>query len=348
MAARTTRAAAAHAAHAASPAAADPSSALPYLDESSPPLSGALPQLAVLLLAPLALARLAALFAGVAAYVLLLLCLQRRARPADPDAPAFRCYPLARAASFRVARFALACCGFHVRVHGAEHVAAAYAAPRVAPVVVCNHVSYLDIFSVGAAIGPYHPVSRADAATWPLFGRALRAWGFTGVDRSAAAGAGVTAQLAARAARTRSWAEHPPVLAFPEGTCTTNDVLMRFKSGAFVAGTPVLPLVLRYSAGALNASWVWRDQRPTWRPLRALSSDALHLLRLLLACGKTLDVYALPPYTPSAAERADPALFAENVRSAMGAALGVPLDARGLEDARAYYTARIAGYSKSC
>ena len=62
---------------------------------------------------------------------------------------------------------------------------------------------------------------------------------------------------------------------------------------------------------------------------------------------KTLDVHVLPAHAPDAAERADPALFAERVRRAMGAALDVPLDSRGADDARAYYCERIDGYDKS-
>ena len=171
-------------------------------------------------------------------------------------------------------------------------------------------------------------------------------WGFTGVDRSRGA-EGVTARLAARARRTGAWSKHPPVLVFPEGTCSTGDALLRFKSGAFVAGVPVLPVALRYSANDLCAGWVWRDHGASAAPLSRLPTDVVHLARLLLARNKTVDVYVLPPHVPDAAQCADANSFAEAVRREMGAVLGVPLDDRGVDDARAYYASRIDGYSKS-
>ena len=36
----------------------------------------------------------------------------------------------------------------------------------VAPIVVANHVSYLDIFLAAAVLGPYYPVARADISGW--------------------------------------------------------------------------------------------------------------------------------------------------------------------------------------
>ena len=360
----------------------EPLSPPPYLDTRTPALT-LLGQVVVLLAFPLACARLALLFAVMGAYCLALVPLNRAT--ADPDAPNFRAYEFVTRLSFAAGRLALAAVGFRVRVHGAEHVAAAYAA-NTATVVVSNHVSYFDVFALGAAIGPYFPVTRAgacarvrrhtsqqaalrlstpppagccsagaltaphlsaaDIATLPIFGALLRMWGFTGVDRSRGA-EGITARLAARARRTGAWAKHPPVLVFPEGTCSTGDALLRFKSGAFVAGVPVLPVALRYTAGDLCAGWVWRDHGASASPLSRLPTDVVHLARLLLARNKAVDVYVLPPHVPDAAQCADATSFAEAVRREMGAVLGVPLDDRGVDDARAYYASRIDGYSKS-
>ena len=54
--------------------------------------------------------------------------------------------------------------------------------------------------------------------------------------------------------------------------------------------------------------------------------DLLHLLRLLSSWSKSVEVTVLPPYMPSAAEAADPALYAAGVRRVMAAALGVPAE----------------------
>ena len=45
-----------------------------------------------------------------------------------------------------------------------------------------------------------------------------------------------------------------------------------------------------------------------------------------------LDIAILPPYTPSPEERADPKLYAANVRALYGRAMGLPL----VEQARPY------------
>ena len=136
-----------------------PLSPPPYLDTRTPALTS-LGQLVVLLALPFACARLALLFAVMGAYCLALVPLN--SPTADPDAPNFRAYAFVTRLSFAAGRLALAAIGFRLRVHGAEHVTAAYAA-NTATVVVSNHVSYFDVFAVGAAIGPYFPVTRAGA-----------------------------------------------------------------------------------------------------------------------------------------------------------------------------------------
>lgn len=335
------------------PASAPDSTQSPYEDTSTPPLAPRHAYL-LLLLTPYALTRLALAVSVLFAYLLLLLVLQRR-RPApgaDADVPRFRAYPFLLRASRGAAHLVLAALGLKLRVSGGEHVAGAYSG-KTATVVVANHVSYLDVFVVAATVGPYFPVMRADMGTWPVFGALLRLWGAQGVDRSkagkAAGGASVAQLIADRARRTDRWARHPPLLVFPEGTCTTGtSPLLRFKPGGFVAGVPVLPLCIVYSTGATNVGWVWRD-RPTrvW-PLSSWPLDLVHLVRLLLQPGKEVHAIVLPPYTPSPVEQADATLFAANVRKAMAAAMHLPTtDVGSMDDARAFYAQRNPDYAKS-
>ena len=316
--------------------------ALPVEDTTSPPLTYLRAHL-LLLLVPLFALRLLALVLLLSLYLLFLLLFSHPT--SDPDAPNFRAYPLVVRVSSWVAHLALTTLGFRLRVRGGEHVREAYST-RTATVVVCNHVSYLDVFAVAASCGPYFPVARVDAGKWPFFGHMLQLWGFSGVDRSAAGG-GVTARIAERARRTRAWGSHPPTLVFPEGTCTTGDALLRFKSGAFVAGEPVLPVVLRYRTGRLNCGWVWRERPTRAAVYRRWPLDLLHLLRILSSWSNSVEVTVLPPYRPSAAEAADPALYAAGVRRVMAAALGVPSeDCGSMEDARAFYEMRYGGSYK--
>ncbi len=65
-----------------------------------------------------------------------------------------------------------------------------------------------------------------------------------------------------------------------------------------------------------------------WAPLVRLpqvSSEPWHLLRLLCQWRNELEMTILPPYVPSEQEKADPKLYAANVRSLMARALNQPL-----------------------
>ena len=82
----------------------------------------------------------------------------------------------------------------------------------------------------------------------PVFGRLLKVWNWTPVDRSAVGGSGAAKRVQDRIRRTGAWAVHPPLVIFSEGTCTNGSALLRFKNGPFAAAQPVQPIVLRYDA----------------------------------------------------------------------------------------------------
>ena len=53
-----------------------------------------------------------------------------------------------------------------------------------------------------------------------------------------------------------------PTPAAPQGTTTNGDYLLPFKTGAFLAGQPVQPVILRYGKVGLGGAmardnWVW-------------------------------------------------------------------------------------------
>ena len=320
------------------------------VDLDAPPLSAG-GGLLLLLLLPLVLARLLLLFCVLLLWLLLLLLLTttRSAANADQDRPRFRCYSLVIDSTFAVGRLAMAALGFQVQVSGRQHVQAAYSR-RCATAVVCNHVSYLDVFVVGAAVGPYFAVARSDVATWPIFGQVLRAFGYAAVERrersakaktEAPEGAdSLTKQLADRAKRTGAWQSHPPLLVFPEGTTSSGNAVLRFKTGAFVAGEPVLPVAIRFKAGTLCGGWAWRPRPTHARWCRAMSTEMIHLCRLLSRPLSRVEVTVLPLFSPTPAEQADPALFARHVRAQIAGALGVSTeDCGSIEDAKAFYQA---------
>lgn len=47
----------------------------------------------------------------------------------------------------------------------------------------------------------------------------------------------------------------PMLSVAPEGTLSNGRCLLSFKTGAFVAGTPVVPILLRYKLRPFNPSW---------------------------------------------------------------------------------------------
>uniref|UniRef100_A0A3B5LE97 Lysophosphatidylcholine acyltransferase 4 n=1 Tax=Xiphophorus couchianus TaxID=32473 RepID=A0A3B5LE97_9TELE len=93
----------------------------------------------------------------------------------------------------------------------------------------------------------------------------------------------------------------PQMLMFPEGTTTNGRALIKFKPGAFLAGVPVQPVLLRYPNKVVSALWHTASQFYT-----------------------NMTVEYLPVYNPSEEEKKDPSLYADNVQRLMAKALGVP------------------------
>jgi 1-acyl-sn-glycerol-3-phosphate acyltransferase len=116
--------------------------------------------------------------------------------------------------------------------------------PPANGLVVSNHLSYLDVLFLSAAM-PCFFVAKAEIDSWPFFGKSARIGGTLFVDRSSLASAEkVSAMIAERLSL------QIPVLFFPEGTTTDGSSLLRFHSRFFdpaaVGGIPVTAAALRY------------------------------------------------------------------------------------------------------
>lgn len=107
----------------------------------------------------------------------------------------------------------------------------------------------------------------------------------------------------AKAARGQASSDRPMLL-FPEGTTTNGNFLLPFKTGAFLAGAPVQPVILRYDKGRVSPAW---ETISAPRQIFLLLCNPFH--------GVTC--YELPVYHPSEAEVRDPGLYARNVREYM-------------------------------
>jgi 1-acyl-sn-glycerol-3-phosphate acyltransferase len=110
-------------------------------------------------------------------------------------------------------------------------------------VVVANHLSYLDIVILSAAM-PCFFVAKFEIGQWPYFGRAARVGGTIFLDRSSLASAEKVAAIISERLKLPI-----PVLFFPEGT-STDGTMLRFRSRLFepaiVAGAPITAASIRY------------------------------------------------------------------------------------------------------
>jgi 1-acyl-sn-glycerol-3-phosphate acyltransferase len=119
--------------------------------------------------------------------------------------------------------------------------------PPTRGLVVCNHLSYIDILVLSAAM-PCFFVAKIEIGGWPFFGKAARCGGTIFVDRSSLA----SAQSVAEQMTERLQLPIPiPVLLFPEGTSTDGSAVIRFHSRLIDPATslrvPIKTAAVRYA-----------------------------------------------------------------------------------------------------
>ena len=116
--------------------------------------------------------------------------------------------------------------------------------PPTDGLVVANHLSYLDIVILSAAM-PCFFVSKVEVDGWPFFGEAARSGGTIFLDRASRS----SANRAAREISERLQLSIP-VLLFPEGTSTDGSRVLRFHSRlidpAASAGAHITAAAIRY------------------------------------------------------------------------------------------------------
>jgi 1-acyl-sn-glycerol-3-phosphate acyltransferase len=116
--------------------------------------------------------------------------------------------------------------------------------PPTHGLVVCNHLSYLDVLILSAVM-PCFFVAKMEISGWPLFGKAARNVGTIFLDRSSQESATSVAEQ-----MTERFKLPIPVLLFPEGTSTDGSQVLRFHSRlidpATSTGTPITTAAVRY------------------------------------------------------------------------------------------------------
>ncbi len=155
-------------------------------------------------------------------------------------------------------------------------VRAQIAAPPNLPggaLLVCNHVSWLDIYLIYAA-RHVHFVSKAEVRDWPIAGWLARKTGTLFIERERRADtARVNADMRALM-QGGAW-----VAVFPEGTTSDGRGLRRFLPSllqpAVELNCPIVPAALRYRtlAGEYSAAPAYIDQINMWQSLKQIVSE---------------------------------------------------------------------------
>ncbi|SOD94834.1 lysophospholipid acyltransferase family protein [Blastococcus haudaquaticus] len=157
------------------------------------------------------------------------------------------------------------------------------------PLVVANHVSWVDDVALLALFPRVRPVAKAEVATWPVVGGWARRSGTVFLDRGSLRG--LPASVAEVTAILRAGG---PVLLHPEGTTACGNELGRFRPAFFQAavdaGAPVCPVALRYRLD---------DGRAT-AAAGYFGGDTLRrsMGRVVGARGLVLEVHQLPALEP--------------------------------------------------
>ncbi|XP_027092816.1 lysophospholipid acyltransferase LPEAT1 isoform X4 [Coffea arabica] len=194
-------------------------------------------------------------------------------------------------------------------------------------VIVSNHVSYLDILYHMSSSFPSF-VAKRSVAKLPLIGLISKCLGCVYVQRESKSSdfKGVSGIVNDRIKEAHQDKNAPMMMLFPEGTTTNGDFLLPFKTGAFLAKAPVLPVILRYP---------YQRFSPAWDSI----SGVRHVFFLLCQFVNYMEVTKLPVYHPSQQEKDDPRLYAENVRRLMAHEGGLVLSDIGLAEKRVYHAA---------
>lgn len=123
-----------------------------------------------------------------------------------------------------------------------------------APLVVCNHSSWLDMFFFMMKNVSF--LAKNEMAKTPILGVFATARQCLFLTRESEQDRHkVMEMINERTKRVVSHGDVSPILIFPEGTVTNGRCLMSFKKGAFVTGDPIKIFVLKYNSDPLSFTW---------------------------------------------------------------------------------------------
>ncbi|XVF33431.1 hypothetical protein REPUB_Repub17cG0168400 [Reevesia pubescens] len=180
-------------------------------------------------------------------------------------------------------------------------------APReIAPIVVSNHVSYIEPIFYFYELFPTIVASESHDSI-PFVGTIIRAMQVIYVNRfSPASRKNAVHEIKRRA----SCDTFPRVLMFPEGTTTNGKVLISFQLGAFIPGYPIQPIIVRYPHVHFDQSW-------------GIISLAKLMFRMFTQFHNFMEVEYLPIVMPPDHQKQNAVHLAERTGQAMASALNV-------------------------
>ena len=179
-----------------------------------------------------------------------------------------------------------------------------------ATLLLANHVSWLDIAALHAAVPHARFVAKADVLRWPLLGWLVAGAGTLFIERERKRDALRVVHAMAEALQAGQ-----TVAVFPEGTTGPGPALLPFHANllqaAIATGTPIQPALLRYA-----------DTHQRFSPaVEYVGATTLlqSLWRVTSARGLVVHVDLLPP---QGSWRADRRALAEHLRGQMATRLG--------------------------
>lgn len=111
--------------------------------------------------------------------------------------------------------------------------------------IVSNHISWMDIPLI-RHLFPAQFIAKEEISLWPVIGAGAKRAGTLFISREKLSSLHATLDQVCR-----SFGQGESVVLFPEGTTTTGEGLLPFRSGLFQSslrtGIPILPLALRYT-----------------------------------------------------------------------------------------------------
>ncbi|XP_042050386.1 lysophospholipid acyltransferase LPEAT2-like [Salvia splendens] len=189
-------------------------------------------------------------------------------------------------------------------------------APReIAPIVVSNHVSYIDPIFFFYEIFPTI-VSADTHDSMPFVGTIIRAMQVIYVDRfSKPSRKHAVNEIKRKASCNR----FPRVLLFPEGTTSNGRVLLSFQIGAFIPGYPVQPVAVRYPYVHFDQSW-------------GNITLAMLMFRMFTQFHNFMEVEYLPLVYPNENRKENAVHFSQRTGRAIASALNVAQTAHSYGD----------------